>query len=79
LTVTEEVWFDVSIKNGSGEGEDLTGRFVIAVFGDTCPMTAINFISLAKGYSRRSGRVCTNSNTLCTIIFANRNKQLNNG
>lgn len=50
--VTEEVWFDVEIKDYDGQGEDYRGRFVVAVFGEVCPMTALNFISLAKGYKR---------------------------
>ena len=50
--VTDEVWFDVEIKDYDGQGEDYRGRFVVAVFGDICPMTVLNFVSLAKGYKR---------------------------
>lgn len=51
-TVTEEIWFDVEVKDHDGLGEDYRGRFVVAVFGDKCPMTSMNFQSLAKGYKR---------------------------
>ncbi|WAR00674.1 PPIB-like protein [Mya arenaria] len=51
-TVTEEAWFDVEIKDMDGPGEDYRGRFVIALFGETCPMTAMNFAAIAKGFKR---------------------------
>lgn len=51
-TVTEHAWFDIEIKNYDGPGEDYTGRFVIALFGDTVPMTVMNFAQLTKGYKR---------------------------
>lgn len=51
-TVTEETWFDIEIKDYYGEGEDYRGRFVIAVFGETAPMTVTNFQHLVKGYKR---------------------------
>lgn len=55
LTVTEEAWFDVEVRDLDGPGEDFRGRFVVALFGDTCPMTAMNFAAIAKGFKR--GRV----------------------
>lgn len=51
-TVTEEVWFDVEVKDMDGPGDDFRGRFVVALFGDTCPMTAMNFAAIAKGFKR---------------------------
>ncbi|KAK3097578.1 hypothetical protein FSP39_011099 [Pinctada imbricata] len=56
FTITEEVWFDVEIKDHDGVGEDYRGRFVVGLFGDVCPMTALNFVSLAKGYKRGKGK-----------------------
>lgn len=58
FTVTEEAWFDVEIKDYDGIGEDYRGRFVVAMFGDKCPMTTMNFQSLAKGYKRGSVSLC---------------------
>ena len=55
FTVTEEVWFDVEVKDMDGPGEDYRGRFVIGLFGETTPMTAMNFAAIAKGFKR--GRV----------------------
>merc|ERR1719210_985428 len=52
FTVTEEVWFDVEIKDYEGPGEHYKGRFVVAVMGDAAPMTALNFVSLARGHKR---------------------------
>ena len=51
-TVTEEAWFEVEVKDLDGEGQDYRGRFTIALFGDTAPMTVLNFASIAKGYKR---------------------------
>ncbi|XP_060566460.1 uncharacterized protein LOC132725375 isoform X2 [Ruditapes philippinarum] len=51
-TVTEEAWFDVEVKDLDGPGEDFRGRFVIGLFGDTCPMTTMNFAAIAKGFVR---------------------------
>ena len=50
--ITNEVYFDISVKE-SVEGEVIkTGRVVIGVFGDVVPMTATNFVQLAKGVNR---------------------------
>ena len=54
FTVTEEVWFDVEVKDLDGPGEDYKGRFVVAVFGEAAPMTTLNFVSIAKGYKKGS-------------------------
>ncbi|EEB15506.1 peptidyl-prolyl cis-trans isomerase 5 precursor, putative [Pediculus humanus corporis] len=40
--VTDKVWFDIKI------GENAVGKVVIGVFGKTVPITAKNFIELAK-------------------------------
>ena len=55
FTVTEEAWFDVEVKDLDGPGDDFRGRFVIGLFGETAPMTAMNFAAIAKGFKR--GRV----------------------
>ena len=52
-TVTDEVWFDIVIKDMNGPGKDFTGRFTIAVFGDAVPLTALNFVSIARGYKTK--------------------------
>ncbi|KAL5008107.1 hypothetical protein ScPMuIL_013688 [Solemya velum] len=53
-TVTEEVWFDVEIKDYDGPGDDYRGRLVIALFGETCPMTTMNFAAIAKGFKMKN-------------------------
>jgi len=40
------------VKNIDGEGNDFTGRFTIALFGETAPMTVMNFVQLVKGYKK---------------------------
>ena len=51
-TVTDEVWFEVEVKDMDGPGQDYRGRFTVGVFGDAAPMTALNFVSLARGFKR---------------------------
>ncbi|XP_014783396.1 uncharacterized protein LOC106878632 [Octopus bimaculoides] len=53
-TITELAWFEVEIKNHDGPGGDYTGKFAIGLFGDTVPMTVMNFAKIAKGY--KSGK-----------------------
>lgn len=67
-TVTDEAWFDVEIKDHYGAGEDYRGRFVIALFGDSAPMTVLNFRHIVKGYKR--GNVSSNLHITNEIIFA---------
>jgi len=52
FTVTDEVWFEAQVKDIDGAGNDFTGRFTIALFGETAPMTVMNFVSLARGYKK---------------------------
>ena len=59
-TVTDEVWFDIEVKDYDGPGEDYKGRFVIALFGETAPMTTMNFAAIARGYKRGKVRICLN-------------------
>lgn len=52
-TVTDEVWFEVTIKSHGAPGEDYIGRFEVAVFGEIVPLTAMNFVSIARGYKKK--------------------------
>lgn len=52
-TVTDEAWFDIEIKDMDGPGEDYRGRFVVALFGETAPVTVMNFKFIAKGHKHR--------------------------
>jgi hypothetical protein len=54
-TVTDEAWFEIEVKNMDGPGIDYRGRFTVALFGETAPVTVLNFKSIAKGYKK--GRV----------------------
>jgi len=51
-TVTDEAWFEMEVKDMDGPGQDYRGRFVVALFGETAPMTVMNFVSITRGYSR---------------------------
>lgn len=62
-TVTEEVWFEVEIKDLDGPGDDFTGRFTVAVFGEDAPATVMNFVSLARGWRSAKGDMLHYKNT----------------
>ncbi|PAA65037.1 hypothetical protein BOX15_Mlig031163g1 [Macrostomum lignano] len=62
-TVTEEVWFEIEIKDLDGPGDDFTGRFTVAVFGEDAPATSMNFASLARGWKSAKGDVLHYKNT----------------
>lgn len=51
-TVTQEAWFEVEVKDLDGPGEHYVGRFTIALFGESAPMTSLNFASITKGYKK---------------------------
>ena len=55
-TVTEEAWFEVEVRDMEGPGLDYRGTFTVALFGQTVPITVLNFVSIVKGYKR--GTVC---------------------
>jgi len=51
-TVTDEAWFKVVVLDLNGPGKNFTGRFEIALFGETVPMTVMNFVAITRGYER---------------------------
>lgn len=61
--VTEEVWFEVEIKDMDGPGDDFTGKFTIGVFGEDAPATTMNFVALAKGWRSAKGDFLHYKNT----------------
>ena len=52
FTVTEEAWFEVEVKDLDGPGEDFKGRFTLALFGESAPMTVMNFAAITRGYKK---------------------------
>jgi hypothetical protein len=57
--VTHEAWFNISIRESKISPAVIkTERVVIALFGEICPMTVTNFITITKGLRR--GAVITN-------------------
>jgi cyclophilin family peptidyl-prolyl cis-trans isomerase len=53
-TVTHEAWIEVEIRDLDGPGEDFRGKFTVALFGETVPMTVLNFASLVSGHKIKS-------------------------
>jgi len=72
-TVTVEATMDVLIKNYDAEG-DLHGSLRIALFGETVPMTVLNFQSICNGVKRPSGELAY-SNTYCHRLVPDLNFQ----
>jgi len=67
-TVTEEAWFEVEVKDMDGPGQDYKGRFTIALFGDTAPMTVLNFASITKGYKRGENKLAYKGSNVHRIV-----------
>jgi len=51
-TITDEAWFSVTVEDPDTPTKNYSGRFVIALFGETVPMTVMNFVAITRGYER---------------------------
>jgi len=65
FTVTTEVILDVETKNYNGNGDDLEGQIVIGLFGDTVPVSVLNFKNLCSGYKKADAQKVSYRNTYC--------------
>ena len=55
--VTHEAWFNISIREDKlSPVISKSERIVIGLFGEICPMTVTNFVTITKGLRR--GTVC---------------------
>ncbi|GFS11576.1 peptidyl-prolyl cis-trans isomerase [Elysia marginata] len=72
-TVTAEVMLDVLVKNYD-KGGDLHGTLRIALFGETVPMTVLNFFSICNGVKRPAGELKF-ANTYCHRMIKDMNFQ----
>ncbi|BFY97186.1 hypothetical protein BsWGS_00225 [Bradybaena similaris] len=64
-TVTSEVALDVEVKNYNGKGDDLSGKVVIGLFGETVPVASLNFKTLCEGFKRPNQPIISYKNTNC--------------
>jgi len=55
-TVTDEAWFDIEVRDMDGPGPKYMGRFTVALFGETAPMTVLNFVKLVRGFKKGAGK-----------------------
>lgn len=60
-TITHEVFFDIEVRPTKTSEAVKSGRIVIGLFGDICPMTATNFAQLAKGFKRENVKIQTHT------------------
>ncbi|KAH9520180.1 hypothetical protein Btru_060223 [Bulinus truncatus] len=65
FTVTSEVVFDLEVKNYNGKGDDISGKVVIGLFGETAPVSVLNFKTLCEGYTPPSKTKLSYRNTIC--------------
>jgi hypothetical protein len=51
--VTHEAWFNISVRESKLSSAPIrTERIVIGLFGEICPMTVTNFVTITKGLRR---------------------------
>ncbi|XP_071952515.1 peptidyl-prolyl cis-trans isomerase B-like [Antedon mediterranea] len=62
LLVTKKVFFDIEID------DEPAGRFVIALFGETCPVTVQNFAALARGGWRKDKNMSYNNTIVHRVV-----------
>ena len=68
-TVTDEAWFEVEIKDFEGSGLHYKGIFTIALFGESAPMTVMNFAAIVRGYKRGKVSQCLYIGYLCYTLI----------
>ncbi|BFY97187.1 hypothetical protein BsWGS_00227 [Bradybaena similaris] len=73
VTVTAEAQLEILVKNFDANG-DLQGTLRIALFGETVPMTVLNFFSICNGIKRPSGEL-KYAGTQCHRIIPDMNIQ----
>ena len=67
--VTHEAWFNISIREDKlSPVISKSERIVIGLFGEICPMTVTNFITITKGLRR--GSVCTTRGCLSHALLS---------
>ena len=55
--VTHEAWFNISVRESKLSTISIrTEQIVVGLFGEICPMTVTNFITITRGFRR--GSVC---------------------
>ncbi|CAL1526117.1 unnamed protein product, partial [Lymnaea stagnalis] len=64
-TITSEVVFDIEVKNYNGNGDDISGKVVVGLFGETAPVASLNFKTLCEGYKRPNQAKISYRNTYC--------------
>jgi hypothetical protein len=59
--VTHEAWFNITVReNKLSTAPIRRGKIVIGLFGEICPMTVTNFITITKGLRRGSVNIDNN-------------------
>ncbi|XP_076465615.1 uncharacterized protein LOC143297256 [Babylonia areolata] len=64
FTVTFVAKLELEVKNYNGQGDDISHELVVGIFGDTAPITALNFKTLCTGWERNS-RVYKYEHSFC--------------
>jgi len=56
-TVTSEVVFEIDVNDYDGNGRDMEGSVTVGLFGNTAPVSVLNFKTLCSGFKRPKGPV----------------------
>jgi len=52
FTVTSEVVFEIDVNDYDGNGRDMEGSVTVGLFGNTAPVSVLNFKTLCSGFKR---------------------------
>jgi len=52
FTVTSEVTFEIDVNDYDGNGRDMEGSVTVGLFGNTAPVSVLNFKTLCSGFKR---------------------------
>jgi len=73
FTVTSEVTFEIDVNDYDGNGRDMEGSVTVGLFGNTAPVSVLNFKTLCSGFKRpKPGSIKKDSplyNALETISY----------
>uniref|UniRef100_A0A0B6ZFL5 Peptidyl-prolyl cis-trans isomerase n=1 Tax=Arion vulgaris TaxID=1028688 RepID=A0A0B6ZFL5_9EUPU len=67
-TITSEVVFELEVKNYNGNGDSISGKLVVGLFGESVPVASLNFKTLCEGFKRPNQASLSYRNTCCHRI-----------
>jgi len=65
FTVTSEVTFEIDVNDYDGNGRDMEGSVTVGLFGNTAPVSVLNFKTLCSGFKRPKLETISYGGTTC--------------